>query len=206
MRLVIFIKQRYVQRALVSEIYNPQSTNLLIHANKMSDHLVDIVNEKDEVIGQDLKSHKKTKWFISRAVAIFLVRSNGKFLLYKRAAHKEDAPNVFDIIAGNILQWESYANAAQREVQEEVNIVCPLQLLETFYQEANFNGSIRKIFCGLFVGVTDDEMQLNDELVEIKEMSFEKLEEQIDLHPEDFSPGLVNDFIQVKDKLKAYCK
>ncbi len=38
----------------------------------MGNHLVDIVNEKDEVVGFDYKEMKESKDFISRVVAIFL--------------------------------------------------------------------------------------------------------------------------------------
>ena len=35
--------------------------------------MLDVVNEQDEVIGQDLKSSKIEKGFISRVAAVFLV-------------------------------------------------------------------------------------------------------------------------------------
>lgn len=173
----------------------------------MADHLVDIVNNKDEVIGQELKSKKIEQWFISRVVAIFLIRSNGKLIVCKRADHKRNVASKYDLAAfWNVMQGESYPDAAQRELKEELNVDCPLTLLKKFYQEVHNDDKIYKIFCGVFVWVTDDTIQLNEELVEFKEMSFEEVEEGLTKHKEDFCPGFVNDFIEVQDQLKKYCE
>lgn len=169
----------------------------------MADHLVDVVNDNDEVIGQELKSKKIEQWFISRVVAMFLVRTNGKLVVCKRADHKRNAASMYDLAAfWNVMQGESYPDAAKRELQEELNIICPLTPLEKFYQEVHNDDKIYKIFCGVFVGISDDEVQLNEELVEAKEMSFEEVEKELAEHQERFCPGFINDFTQTKDQLK----
>ena len=75
---------------------NVKNFNLVIN-QKMSDHMVDIVNEHDEVIGQEMKSKKIDQGFISRVVAIFLIRSNGKLIICKRAETKKDVANKYDL-------------------------------------------------------------------------------------------------------------
>jgi len=169
----------------------------------MFDHLVDIVDDNDQVIGQELKSKKIEMGFISRVVAIFLLRTNGKLIVCKRADHKDDVAGKYDLAAvGNVMQGESYPDAAQRELKEELNIQCPLTRLEKFYQEVHNDDKIYKIFCGIFVGTTDDEIQLNEELVEAREMSIEEVEDELAKHEEIFCPGFVNDFTQVKNQIK----
>lgn len=166
--------------------------------------MVDVVNDKDEVIGEDLKSQKIAKGFISRVVAIFLVRSNGKLIVCKRADHKKNAANLYDVAAfWNVMQGESYLEGAQRELQEELNITCSLKPLEKIYQEVHNDDKIYKIFCGIFVGTTDEPIQLNEELIEAKEMSFDEVEKEVSEHQEMFCPGFINDFAQVKDQLKT---
>lgn len=153
----------------------------------MADHLVDIVNDNDEVIGQELKSKKIEQGFISRVVAIFLLRSNGKLIVCKRADHKKDVAGKYDLAAvGNVMQGESYPDAAQRELKEELNIDCKLTPLEKFYQEVHNDNMIYKIFCGIFVGMTDDKIQFNEEITEAREMSFEEVEKELAEHKEDF--------------------
>lgn len=169
----------------------------------MADYLVDVVNDNDEVIWQELKSKKIEQGFISRVVAIFLMRSNGKLVVCKRAGHDKNTEKTYDVAAfGDVMQWESYPDAAQRELKEELNIDCSLTRLEKFYQEVHNDDKIYKIFCGTFVGTSDTEIQLNEELVEAKEMSKSEIEKEIAEHPENFCPGFINDFAQVKDQLK----
>lgn len=168
----------------------------------MADHLVDIVNKNDEIIWQDFKSKKVEKWFISRVVAILLRRSNWMFIVCKRANYKTNAAGLYDLSAfGNVMAWESYADAAKRELLEETNIDCPIKLLEKIYQEVQNDGAIFKIFCAVFVWITDETPKLNKELVEIKEMKLKEIEEEIALHAEDFCPWFINDFNQVKSLL-----
>jgi len=168
----------------------------------MADHLVDIVNDKDEVIWQELKSKKIEQGFVSRVVAIFLRRSNGKLVICKRADHKKNAAGLYDMAAvGNVMQGEQYPDAAQRELKEETSIDCPLQPVQKIYQEVHNDDKIYKIFCGIFVGTTDDELTLNEELVETKDMSKEEIEKEVANHPEKFCSGFVSDFTQVKDQL-----
>ena len=54
-----------------------------------------------------------------------------------------------------------------------------------------------------FLGHTDEVPELNHELVSFRKMSFEEIEREIVESPENFCPGFVNDFNQVKDKLKT---
>lgn len=152
-----------------------------------------------------MKSKKIEQGFISRVVAIFLMRPNGKMIVCKRADHKKNAAGKYDLAAfGNVMQGESYAEAAQRELQEEVDIECPLTPLEKFYQEVHNDGMIYKIFCGVFVGTTTDPLHLNEELVKAKEMSIHEVQQAIQDHPDQFCSGFINDFTQVQEQLKTY--
>jgi len=169
----------------------------------MADHLVDVVNEQDEIIGQDLKNSKVAKDFISRVVGIFICDSQGKFLVCKRADHKKNAPGIWDLAAfGNVMAGEDYKTAAQRELEEELNLKCELEFLDKFYQKINFNDKDFKIFCGVFLGISDLEPELNHELVEFKKMTFEEVEEELKNNPQNFCQGFINDFNQVKNILK----
>ena len=169
----------------------------------MGDHYVDVVNENDEIIGKDLKSLKPDKGFISRVVAIFIIDSEGKFLVCKRAAQKTNAASLYDLAAfGNVISGESYEDAAHRELHEELNISSDLKILDKFYQEVESNGKIFKIFCGVFIGKSDEKPSPNYEISEFKKMSFYEIEEELQARPENFCSGFVNDFNQVKPKLK----
>ncbi|MDD5178202.1 MAG: NUDIX hydrolase [Candidatus Nanoarchaeia archaeon] len=169
----------------------------------MADHYIDIVNEKDEIIGKELKSKKPELGFISRVVAVMLRDSNDKFIVCKRGSHKILDAEKYDLAAfGNVDSGENYGQAAKRELKEELNLHCKLTMLDKFYQEIEHKGNKLRIFCGVFLGETDKEPELNHELVSFKRMTFKEIETEMKSNPERFCPGFVNDFNQVKEKLR----
>ena len=173
----------------------------------MADHLVDIVNERDEVVGSDLKSRKAELGFISRASAVFLHDSEGNIVVCKRAPHKKFSPNLYDLAAvGSVCAGETYEEAARRELLEEVGITCDLTLLDVHYQEAIEGGALMRYFCGIFLGRSDEDLVLNEELTESKKISFSQLSEELRNNSEQYCPGLVNDFCRVEEKLRGIPK
>lgn len=173
----------------------------------MTDHLVDVVNEKDEVIGQQLKSKKKELGFISRVVGIFLINSKNEFIVCKRAPHKKEFANLYDLSAfGNVIAGESYISAAKRELKEELDIDCKLKSLDVFYEEVEYEGRKFRIFCGVFFGKSDQEPKLNEELLECKKMSFDEIEHELKTNKVKYCQGFVTDFNNVREKLKILIK
>lgn len=169
----------------------------------MADHLIDVVNEKDEVIGSELKSKKFELGFISRVVAIIVRDSNGKIIICKRGPHKTIDANMWDLSAfGNVDAGENYEQAAQRELWEETGIKNSVKMLDKFYLE-NIHGDRKiKIFCGVFLTNSDEEPKLNHEVVSCRKMSIEELEKEMKETPEVFCQGFIKDFNRVKNKLK----
>jgi len=165
--------------------------------------LLDIVNRKDGVIGQDTKENKFKKGLISRNVAIFILDDDKKLLITKRSSQKESFPNRYDLAAcGNVKAGESYEDAAKREVIEELSIECDLKFLNKVFNEFKEDDKTIKYFTGIFLGYFSEEVKLSDELVELKRLSVEEVEKLINENKDLFTPGFVNDFLFVKDKLK----
>jgi ADP-ribose pyrophosphatase YjhB (NUDIX family) len=166
------------------------------------DHYIDIVNEKDEVIGKDLKSKKPELGFISRVVAIFVRDSEGKIIVCKRGSHKKIDADKYDLSAfGNVDAGEDYEVAAKRELMEETGLVCPVVMLDKFYQENEHKAKKFKIFCGVFLAESDEGPKLNHEVVSFRKMTIEEIEKEMREKPNDFCQGFRNDFNKVKDKL-----
>jgi len=168
----------------------------------MADHLIDVVNENDEVIGSEMKSRKPELGFISRVSVAFVRDSSGKIMICKRGPNKKTSPNKFDLSAcGNVDAGESYQQAAIRELMEETGIDCRPKMLDKFYQEVDENGKKFKYFTGIFLVESDQDPQLNEELVAFKRISIEEIEKEIQENPDDYCQGFIRDFNQVKDKL-----
>jgi isopentenyldiphosphate isomerase len=164
--------------------------------------LLDIVDEKDNVIGQDTKENKFRKELISRNVAIFILDNNKKLLIVKRSPYKKSFPNRYDLAAcGNVKSGESYQEAAIREVKEELSINCNLKFFGKIFNEFKEKDIIIRYFTGIFLGYFSEEVKLNDELVELKRLSVKEVEDLINKDKELFTPGFIKDFLSAREKL-----
>ena len=87
-----------------------------------SDELLDLVNKKDEIIGEVWKSEAHSDPSkIHREVAIVIFDSSGEVLLQKRSSQKEVRPGVWAIsAAGHIEKGEDPLIAIKRETYEEL--------------------------------------------------------------------------------------
>jgi isopentenyldiphosphate isomerase len=70
------------------------------------DEVLDVVNKKDEVIGQALKSECHNNGLWHRGVAIIVINKKGDILIQKRSPKKEKSPNKLCISASGMLQRE----------------------------------------------------------------------------------------------------
>ena len=60
--------------------------------------------------------------FIAGVGALVWSPKDDKYLLLKRAAHRDVAPNIWESVTGRLEQGEGYLEALQREVQEELSV------------------------------------------------------------------------------------
>ena len=99
----------------------------------MSEEIFDVVNERDEVIGQVPRSEVHARKLLHRAVHVFVFNSRGDLLLQKRSALKDEYPLCFtSSSSGHLSAGETYDEAAPRELQEELGLVVPLERLARF--------------------------------------------------------------------------
>jgi len=125
----------------------------------MDDEILDLVNERDEVIGQIARGDFQ-KVFDNppgniRTSCAFIRNSRGQLWIPRRTADKKIAPNGLDYsVAEHIPTGESYDEAIIRGFQEELNIEidpAKLRLLEVITPEATF-----PIFRALYAYESDD--------------------------------------------------
>ncbi len=86
--------------------------------------IFDVIDEKDEVIGQATREecHTNPK-LIHRAVHFTLVdKKNGKILLTQRSFQKETDPGKLCFLGEHVLAGETWDEAASRGVREELGI------------------------------------------------------------------------------------
>ncbi|HIK32359.1 MAG TPA: NUDIX hydrolase [Oscillatoriales cyanobacterium M59_W2019_021] len=90
-----------------------------------SDELLDIVDASDRPIGRRWRSQLDQKGidYYCRVVNAFLINPEGKLWLPRRTANKRRFPLCLDMsMGGYVVSGESYDEACQRELQEELNL------------------------------------------------------------------------------------
>jgi 16S rRNA (adenine1518-N6/adenine1519-N6)-dimethyltransferase len=94
------------------------------------DEIFDIVDEQDRVIGSDTRSSVHVNNSRHRAVHMLVQNGAGEIFLQKRSIWKDRNPGLWDSSsAGHVDSGETYNEAADRELREELGIQAPLEPL-----------------------------------------------------------------------------
>jgi 16S rRNA (adenine1518-N6/adenine1519-N6)-dimethyltransferase len=158
-------------------------TNLLddhplkdLHQAGTAEDIFDVVDENDEVTGQEVRSKVHGEGLKHRAVHLFVFNRAGELYLQKRSSVKDVHPNCWDSsAAGHLDAAETYDAAAVRELEEELGIsgeveavakISPcadtgwefVQLYRVMHEGKRLRLSAREIDYGGFfpVGVVDE--------------------------------------------------
>ena len=81
----------------------------------------DVVNERDEVVGRELRHIVHAKGLRHRAVHILIFNAAGQVFLQKRSQSKDISPGLWTVsCSGHVDSGEEYDPAAMRELGEEL--------------------------------------------------------------------------------------
>lgn len=87
----------------------------------MSEEIFDVVNDRNEVIGQAPRSEVHRNGLKHRAVHVLAFNGRGELFLQKRSMRKDCFPGTWDSSAsGHLDHGEAYDACALREVGEEL--------------------------------------------------------------------------------------
>jgi isopentenyldiphosphate isomerase len=88
------------------------------------DELLDIVNDEDNITGQEMRSAVHQLGLQHRGVHVFLFTPGGKMLVQKRSADRAASPSALDCsVSEHVKAGESYLDAAMRGMKEEMGVV-----------------------------------------------------------------------------------
>src|SRR5476649_207864 len=103
----------------------------------MSEEIFDIVNERDEVVGQNTRREVHARGFLHRAVHVLVFNARGEVFLQKRSMKKEGEPGLWDSSSsGHVDSGEDYDTCATRELREEIGLVLAQPLERVFKLDA----------------------------------------------------------------------
>src|SRR5712671_4334508 len=89
----------------------------------MSEDIFDLVNERDEVIGQAPRQEVHARGLWHRAVHVLVFNARGEVFLQKRSMKKDIAAGKWDSSSsGHLDSGEDYDACAVRELREEIGL------------------------------------------------------------------------------------
>ena len=90
----------------------------------MAEEIFDVVNDRDEVIGQAPRREVHAKGLWHRAIHVLVFNAHGEVFLQKRSMLKDTAKGLWDSSSsGHVDTGENYDTCAVRELREEIGLV-----------------------------------------------------------------------------------
>ncbi len=100
----------------------------------MTEEIFDVVNDRDEVVGQQPRSEVHRRGLMHRAVHVLVFNAAGQIFLQKRSMKKDRQPGLWDSSAsGHVDSGEDYDACAVRELREEIGLqlrAAPIRLFK----------------------------------------------------------------------------
>lgn len=146
---------------------------------------LNIIDENDNIIGEDTRENIHKKGFLHREVWIFIYNNNLEILFQKRSINKDTFPNKMDIsVGGHVNLGHDYVDTAIKELKEETGITAKGEdliflgkLRSKKYDPVtkNTNNVLRNVFAYEFNGNLKDLKPKQDEITRFEFLPLKKL-------------------------------
>ncbi len=163
-----------------------------------------VVSENDEILGLMEKMNAHENGILHRAFSVFLFNDKGEMLLQKRASGKYHSPNQWtNAVCSHPKIDETYLEGAQRRLNEELGITANLTEKFSFIYKADVGQNLWEheldhVFTGNYEGSF---VLNNDEVSEIRYISMQQLDEEMNANPEKFTEWFKIILKEYKDHL-----
>ena len=148
--------------------------------------LLDVVDENDNVIGQEERNVCLEKNLLHRAIHVFVFNSKGELLIQKRSMKKKIFPGMWCAsCSGHVSAGQTYEEAAVRELEEEIGISgVELKEISKFFDLNPVDSEIAKLYTTVHEGPFKIQ---KEEVDEVKFLPIEKISEELKNSPEKFT-------------------
>lgn len=142
-----------------------------------------LVNKRDQVLGtaEKMSCHKRPGR-LHRAFSAFVLDEKNRILLTQRSRLKPLWPLYWEnTCSSHPKLGESYTQAGERRLQEELGFTTRLGYLYKFYYQVDYNQDFSEHeVCAVLVGRNSDKVTLNPkEVADFRWLSFEKLGREV---------------------------
>lgn len=157
----------------------------------VEDEIVDILDAEGNVVGQVSREEAERDNHTTENVLIFIFTPSGKVWAQLRPVTKKHYPGLWDISAcGGLVSGETAAEAARRETLEEMGIETELHHVESFLNIFPAeDGTERRRMSHLYIGISDQTPQLNEEVDEFVDWDPMALLDVVRQNPEKYVPS-----------------
>ena len=130
----------------------------------MTQSLLDIVGDNDEVIGQASRSEIHEKSLLHREVHVFFVTKNKEIVFQKRKPSSDGISRLDATVGGHVELGASYLETALKEMQEETGLNVnendlifwrKIRAYEDFSSIGKVNNVFRSVYIYRFDGLLD---------------------------------------------------
>lgn len=157
--------------------------------------LIDIVDEKDNVIGSLPIIEARQSGKIHRIARVMVEKDDSSMILLQRRLDDEDVyPGCWDnSAAGHVDSGESYEIAALRELHEEIGIKAEsLEFMGKYYSEHKYEEDLIRRFTSCYRYKTDEtptNLQA-EEVGEVRWFTLNEIRKLIELSPNKVTDGI----------------
>ena len=170
----------------------------------MPDELFDVIDENDNIIGQEMRSivHQHGLWH--RGVHVLLFTPDDKLIVQQRAKTKSQSPLALDCsVSEHVTAGETYHDAAIRGLNEELGIIgISIQPLVKF--KMNYGPNDNEIST-IFKGVAESKnIKFDPEEIErVETYTLGELQTLLEQKPDIFSYWFEQTFLWLMQKSSA---
>lgn len=163
-----------------------------------------VVDQHDQILEYRSKAEcHKGNGLLHRAFSIFIFNQKKQLLVQKRSDQKLLWPLFWsNSCCSHPRKGESYEQATARRLKEELGIETALEYLYKFVYQARFDkiGSEYEL-CSVYLGRSDQPPIVNpNEIAEWKYINPEKLDEDMALNPDNYSPWFKMEWHSIRTK------
>jgi isopentenyl-diphosphate Delta-isomerase len=156
----------------------------------MEEKKVILVDENDIQTGVSEKVEAHKKALLHRAVSVFIINTEGEWILQRRAFSKYHSNGLWtNTCCTHPHPGESVFDAARRRLTEEMGITCNVTWLFSFiYKEKLENELFEHELDHVFFGITNKEPVINTSEVEDWEsISFSDIHNDVEQNPDNYT-------------------
>src|SRR6266403_4015737 len=163
---------------------------------------LEILDEDGHIIGTMSREEAEAANHATPNVLVFIFDSAGRVWIQLRPKTKKHYPGLWDIATcGGVVVGETPAESAKREMSEEMGFTTELEPVVSFMNvfPGDDPSETRRRLSHLFIGISDLQPQVSDEVDEFKALPHAELRTDAAAHPQKYIPS----FLAELDKATA---